>query len=461
LKSYRYGAVAALALLSTQSPAFAASDKDLDALRAEVAAMRQQYDAKIADLETRLKAAEAAAPAETTATAEAPAADDGGPPPVDENPIESASNDAPVSAAAAAPTAAANAFNPGVSVVLNGLYVAASRDPAAHIPGFQAGDGVGQAPRGFSAGESELTFAANIDPYLTGFLDFSIGADNDVSLEEAYIRTTSLPGGFTLKAGRFLSGIGYMNEGHAHNWSFSDAPLPYRAFLNNQYGDDGVQVRWLAPIDRYLEFGAEAFRGEAYPAAGAANSGQGTFTAFVRTGSDINTSSSYLVAASYLHSRADGRENPEGTELFTGSSDLGMLSLVYKWAPNGNPINRNFNLVSELFFGRDEGRLNGAPFSQSHFGWYAQGVYQFMPQWSAGLRIAGVQSEDAGPLLVGTSLDDEGRSPYAVTALLERDTSEFGRLRLQYTRDEIEQQANNIFTLQYTVIYGPHGAHRY
>ena len=47
----------------------------------------------------------------------------------------------------------------------------------------------------------------------------------------------------------FLSGIGYINERHAHDWSFSDAPLPYRAFLNSQYGDDGLQVRWLAPTE--------------------------------------------------------------------------------------------------------------------------------------------------------------------------------------------------------------------
>ena len=78
-------------------------------------------------------------------------------------------------------------------------------------------------------------------------LDVSFNDQNQLSVEEAYIRTTDLPDGLTLKAGRFLSGIGYLNERHAHDWIFSDAPLPYRAFLNNQYGDDGVQLRWLAP----------------------------------------------------------------------------------------------------------------------------------------------------------------------------------------------------------------------
>ena len=120
---------------------------------------------------------------------------------------------------------------------------------------------------GFSLGESEVSLTANIDPSLMGFLDFSMQDNNSLSVEEAYIQTKDLPDGFTLKAGRFLSGIGYLNERHAHDWTFSDAPLPYRAFLNSQDGDDGVQVRWLAPTDQFLEFGAEIFRGDAYPAA--------------------------------------------------------------------------------------------------------------------------------------------------------------------------------------------------
>ena len=149
---------------------------------------------------------------------------------------------------------------------------------------------------------------------------------------------------------RYLSGIGYINERHAHDWLFSDAPLPYRAFLNNQYGDDGLQVRWLAPTDQFLEFGAEVFRGDAYPAAGSRNSGTGTFTAFVNTGNDINDSSSWLAKASYLHSDAMNRDS--NGHLFNGITQLGILSGVYKWAPGGNPTVKNLTLTSELFLDR-------------------------------------------------------------------------------------------------------------
>jgi hypothetical protein len=84
-----------------------------------------------------------------------------------------------------------------------------------------------------------------------------------------------------------------------------------------------------------------------------------------------------------------------------------------------------------------------------------------MPSWSLGVRLAGLDSENPGPLFLGSTLDDMGHSPFAATALLEYDTSEFGRLRLQYTHDQSVPQGDDQLVLQYTVIYGPHGAHRY
>ena len=104
---------------------------------------------------------------------------------------------------------------------------------------------------------------------------------------------------------------------------------------------------------------------------------------------------------------------------------------------------------------------DNVPVSQDRNGFYVQGVYQFMPQWSAGLRYAQVNASGVSPLLAGTVLDDLGHTPKAETALLEYDTSEFGRIRLQYTHDNSGVKSNDELLMQYTVIFGPHGAHRY
>lgn len=449
----------ALSMLGTAAraaPPPAASASDMASIQQQLNALRSEYDAKISDLQARLKAAEdraaaaqAAAPMATAPSAAAPPGAAPGEVVIADNTPEPEPK-----------TSSANAMNPGVSVVLNGNYVADFRNPdAMRIAGFPLSSDAQSKPRGFSLDESEITLAANVDPYLTANLTVSFGADNQPSVEEAYIQSTSLPAGVTARAGRFFSAIGYLNERHAHNWTFIDMPLPYRALLGKQYGDDGVQLRWLAPTPFFLEFGSELYRGDHFPAGGADKNKGGAVTAFVHTGADINDNSSWLAALSYIHTEAHNRVTDLDT--FNGSDGLGIASLVYKWAPGGNPVQKNLVLSGEYFLGRQNGTFNGLAASRDPRGWYAQGVYQFTPRWSVGLRYAALDSVDVPRLLTGTGFDGSGHSPRAVSGLLEYDTSEFGRFRAEFTHDMSDLRPNDELMLQYTVVYGPHGAHRY
>ncbi|HEY1631958.1 MAG TPA: hypothetical protein VGF56_11625 [Rhizomicrobium sp.] len=465
--SLRFAIAGLLLAASAQAPAQADEATDLASIKKQIGLMQKEYNSKITALEARLKKAESEAKTAREQAANAKSSADTAQITAQQvqQSFQTAAEAAPPEPPAA-PPASNNAFNPGIAAVLNGTYAGYSHDPRMQrIAGFAIGNEAKLAPSGFSLGESEISFAANIDPSLAGFLDVSFDDQNQLSVEEAYVRTTDLPWGFTAKAGRFLSGIGYLNERHAHDWIFSDAPLPYRAFLNNQYGDDGVQLRWLAPTDIFLEFGAEWFRGDEFPAEGAAHGGHGTYTAFVHSGDDINESSSWLGALSYLHTRAGDRETDAasglGTDQFTGTDDLGIASLVYKWSPNGNPLVNNFAATAEFFWDREKGAFDGIPIATNRTGWYVQGDYQFMPQWSLGLRYSELTGSNVPLALSGSTLDDFGMTPKAATALLEYDSSEFGRVRLQYTHDESGLKQNDEVLLEYTVIYGPHGAHRY
>ena len=432
---------AALTTLLGSVPATATDDKQLQDIQRQIQALKQDYDGKIKALEDRLQAAEQA-----SKTAE----------------TQAAAAQASVAAVAAAPPApaAANAFNPGIAGVLNGTFGQFSHSTAnAGIPGFLLAPGTTPGKRGFSLAESEIALSANIDQALYASLIVTLEPDDTVGVEEGYIQSTSLPWGLTLKAGRFYSGIGYLNEKHSHDWDFIDAPLPYHAMLGDQYGDDGVQVRWLAPTDLYLEFGAEAFRGDAFPAANGPNHGKGAGSLFVHTGGDINESSSWLAGLSYL--QTDASDRITGGDSFSGHEHIGIASLVYKWAPQGNPTVHNLILSGEYFRGQNEGSFNGNALSAWQQGWYVQGVYQFMPRWRVGLRHDQLDSQDLGGAFAGTVLDNLGHTPERNSALLEFDTSEFGRLRLQYTRDDSNLVSNDELMFAYTVIFGPHGAHRF
>jgi hypothetical protein len=460
---------AGLAIAMAAPPgAMADTASDIKALRDEMANMRAAYEQRLQALEQRLKAAEATAPppasagtAATAAVAPAPAA--------------------PVAAAATggATPAGANAFNPSMSLILSGLYTRTSRDPVDYsLRGFQLppGSEAGPGTRGFSLAETELGFSANIDPWLRGAANISVHPDDTISVEEAYAQTTSLGNGLSVKAGRFFSGIGYLNEQHSHVWDFVDAPLAYQAFLDTQFGDDGVQVRWLAPTDLFIEAGAELGRGRSFPGDNNGRNGAGMSALYAHLGGDLGDSSSWRAGLSMLNAKATAQallatdaSGAPVTNSFTGSTRVWVGDFVWKWAPNGNATRTNFKLQGEYLRSRRDGDLtydvaglgSTGAYRASQSGWYLQGIYQFMPRWRAGVRT---ERLDSGSTAFGANpafaaIDYQ---PHKNSVMVDFSPSEFSRVRLQLARDYSRMgAADNQLFLQYQMSLGVHGAHSY
>jgi hypothetical protein len=374
---------------------------------------------------------------------------------------------------------AQNALNPGVSVILNGVYANLSRDPTTYrLNGFipTMGD-VNPPTRGFSLGESELGFAANIDQNFRGTLIASISPDNDtIGVEEGYIQTLSLPRGFTIKAGRFFSAIGYQNQIHAHAWDFTDAPLAMRAFLGGQLNEDGVQLRWLAPTELYWDLGTELGRGRAFPASlsESGKNGAGSLNFFTHVGGDIGESWAWQTGLSHLRTNPSDRtfQDPAAgvTDSFSGTSRLWVLSGIVKWAPSGNATYNNLKLQGEYFHRKEEGTLvfdspgvaaaNG--YSSRQSGWYAQAVYQWMPMWRAGYRYDRLDSGSVSIDTPGEFPILSGYQPKKHSFMVDWSPSEFSRVRLQLARDYSRMnEPDNQILLQYIVSLGAHGAHTF
>ena len=266
-------------------------------------------------------------------------------------------------AAAHAQQTTGNAFNPAISLILNGHYASYSRDPADWaLSGFLLDSDAGLPTEGLSLDETELAISANIDDKYYGFVAASIdqtGNDTSLDLEEGYIETLALPKGLKIKAGRFLSDLGYLNPIHSHAWDFDDAPLAYTAMLNGAYKDTGLQLKWVAPTKLFVELGMELMRGDSFPAAGAAHDGVGASTLFVHIGGDVGNTSSWRAGLSRLS--ADARERSSvfvlGTAAFTGNSDLTIADFVWKWAKNGNPRDRYYTVQAEYLHRNESGTL--------------------------------------------------------------------------------------------------------
>jgi hypothetical protein len=445
--------VRAIALTFVLPAAAKANDSnELEALRAEIQQMKQSYESRIQTLESRLQTTENVA-GEADKKAEA------------------------ASVQASARPTSSNALNPDISLILSGTYANRSQDSNFHITGFQAGGEIGPGTRGFNLGESELGVYASVDPNFYGGLNLALAPDNSIGVEEAFIQTTTLPYGITLKAGRFFSSIGYLNEQHAHTWDFVDNPLAYQAFLGNQFGDDGIQVKWLAPTDLFMEFGAEYGRGRIADTEGRDKNGGGAGSVFAHVGGDIGASSSWRAGLSYLEVSPQDRQSSDldalgaqVTNSFTGNNKIWLADFIWKWAPNGNSTNTSFKLQGEYIHRKEKGDLtydianlaSTDRYAASQDGWYIQGIYKFLPYWRTGLRYDRLDSGSVNYGLNAASLANIDYNPQRISWMVDYNPSEFSRVRLQLSQDKSRQEAtDNQLFIQYQMSLGAHGAHKY
>jgi hypothetical protein len=446
---------AAIAAVSVAPPQARAQDAELTKIRDEIRQLKETYERRIEALELRLQQAESAASSQ--------------PPP-----------------------AGANAFNPAVSVILNGTFGNLSKNPNGfRINGFVPTMGeVGPPKRGLSLGESELALSANVDHLFRGVLFAAIAPEGGIKVEEGYLQTLGLGRGFTIKAGRFLSAVGYQNEIHAHAWDFTDAPLANKAFLGGQLAEDGVQVKWVAPTELYIDTGVELGRGRKFPGGpdgGRSKNGFGSGNIFAHLGGDAGASTAWRVGVSHLRTSPRDRsfDDVDSTgagvsNSFSGSSRLWALDGIVKWAPNGNPAENNFKLQGEYFRRTENGSLaydtqaqslgmQSGGYASRQSGGYLQGVYQFIPQWRAGYRYdrlnAGATSiglVNAGALSAADFPLLASYRPTRNTWMVDWSASEFSRVRLQFARDRSRfgETDNQVF-VQYIMSLGAHGAHKF
>jgi len=326
-----------------------------------------------------------------------------------------------------------------------------------------------EAEKGFALGHTELSFSGAVDDLfnaqLTPVLHQHEG-ETEVEVEEAYLQTSSLPGGLLVRAGRFLSQVGYLNGRHTHEDSFAERPAAYRAFFGSHYFDDGVRLTLVFPTPFYWSLGAEAFNG-------AQLSGEpheldsGIYSFASKWGGDIGDAHSWQVGLSYMKNRMTGLEHEEEEEAEEEeghahthaagymAEHFYMADAVWKWAPNGNAKDKQVVLSTEYMEGKDI-----TPYAESgdkHTGWYASAVFRFAPQWAVGARYGEVELWEAHEDHFHEQTLEE--SDYSIIW----SRSHFSSLKLSYTHQTAAgfDEVNDTVTLQYNLALGAHGAHSF
>ena len=367
------------------------------------------------------------------------------------------------------------------------LGLAAATAPAAAEPAFAGwqsgavidmsaasrGLALGQRPRGLGLGHSDASASGPVGDLLEAQGTLSVHSDEsrlEGEIEEAWMQTRALPAGLQVRAGRFSSQLGYLNEQHSHADDFVERPLLYRAFLGGHYYDDGVRLNWTAPTDLYLRLGAEWFAGTKLVQEAVSPGRRGVFVLSAKTGGDLDASQSWQAGLSFLHNRREAavEEHEEGEDehgdeghahahgaAFSGRR-MWMAELAWKWAPEGNNARQQVRVAYEI--ARVTGLNRFATGSDRHLAQYLSAVWRFAPTWEAGVRhdLLRVRAPHEDHF-------DDGRLR-ETSLMLAWKPSHAQTLRVQYTRQRNGagfDQAARALQLQYILSFGAHAAHSF
>ncbi|MBI3401426.1 MAG: hypothetical protein HY048_08395 [Acidobacteria bacterium] len=420
---------AALAIPSTASAQDAAQTlrQEIDQLRHDFDALKQQYGERLTVLETKLAAAEgtlapppARAPA-APATAAVPegAAGAGGP-----------AGALPVYGSA---VSGAKVFNPDMAVIGDFLG-AAGRNTVAGTPALEMH-------------ESEASFQAVVDPYARADFFISFG-EQGVNLEEGFLTLTELPGGLLTKVGKMRAAFGKVNTLHNHVLPWTDRPLVIQNLVGGEDGidDAGISVARLIPNPwLFLEATGQVFRGDSGESLFTSSErGDLSYVGHLRGYQDLSESTNLDLGLSYSRGH-----NPsgivDGTDVGRFTTQLYGLDATLRWRPLQRSIYHSFVGRSEWMWSRRE-QFNGL---QSGTGGYLSGDYQFARRWFAGVRYDRSNHAD------DASLMDTGGS-----VVLTYWPSEFSQVRGQYRRTSYATGATaNELLFQFQFAIGAHGAH--
>jgi len=345
-----------------------------------------------------------------------------------------------------------NAYLPDMALILNmsvlNRNVLNSDYAAAAMPGFISSGNMHlpfNMNRGFNLNYAEVAMHSVVDPYFEAFANFHLHVD-EFEIGEAYVQTTSLPYSLRIKAGKFKSSFGRINQKHQHSWNFDSQPLIYKGLFGpDSISDAGIQLQWIAPTDTYIMFGTEAMQGTNGRSFGD-DSRNNLYIGYLKSSIDIGDDFSILGGVSYAH----------GKNITTNSTDIYGMDLTFR---------EQFGSYSALIWQSEYLYRNKELVStrEKQAGLYSELVYQYNNNYSFGARYDLITKNDAD-LSAYSGLDTENLDRYTVK--IDYKPFPMSRLRFSYTYDRskiIAGERKNVseVMLSLNIAAGAHGAHDY
>lgn len=220
--------------------------------------------------------------------------------------------------------------------------------------------------------EIEIAIQAAVDPYFRGDIFLGISDEEKIAIEQAFLTTTSLPGGWEVKVGRFLMPVSKLNLTHREALHTIEYPWAMQQFFTPE-GLKGTGVwaaRVFAPFGFFQELNVTVVdrfgeRDESLQTTEPANkrfSGL-TYSARLRNYVDITKATNIELSGTALTGR---REQPiafvtapdalAGVTAVSARQSLFSVDATLRWRPLAQGLYRSFVAQAEIMVQRNETR---------------------------------------------------------------------------------------------------------
>ena len=298
--------------------------------------------------------------------------------------------------------------------------------------------------------EAEIAIQSVVDPYTRADIFLAVEGEGGIDLEEGYLTWYSLPGGLSLKAGKFKGAFGKFNLTHTPETAFADRPLAHEAYLGEEgLASAGAGLSWHVPNPwLLLNLDAQAFTMPEAAEVPAFDKARRDLLYIGRLNGylDLTEAANIILGGSCALGAAGQEFDPVSSSSSTLSSRLYGLDLTYRWKNPRRAIYRSLFWQTEVLWNRRE--IAAGSFENTK-GYFSHLEYQFARRWRAGWRYDWTQSPGGG------TAHESG-----VLAYLTFMPSEFSLLSLQGRQvDRSDGTKEKLAFLKLTFNIGPHGAH--